>query len=168
MSDENYGYQVVNPVDEITQQRNREQSESFLQQIMNRGEMLKVIQEYLDDFNIPDDMKRTFWGINSKFLSITFLKPDDEEDLRLLMENSKLTDIMSQPPEDFTWKSRQDYNQLAFLFAVQSRRSMGTRQGVVNERTLQNTQIGHMITTNVGGQQGRAPGLRGTMQKIFG
>lgn len=173
MADEEqgYGFQVVNPITQSQQPvAQKKEEDNPLLELLKRGDMLKIIQEYLQDKNIPASASEKFWGIHSKFLAISFFDKTDVEDLHLMAENVELIDIMSHPPQEYTWDKMQDFEQVKIFLLAQIRRSIGTTQGRVNERTLQNTQIGHMITTQVGGGAGQPSGggLKGTMQRIFG
>lgn len=167
--EDGYGFKFVNPLapqQQQQQQRGGSQEDNALLNLLSRSDMLKVIQEYLDDKNIPLDEKGKFWGVHSKFLSISFFNRDDIEDLLLVCENVELIDIMSKPPEDYTWDKMQSFEQMKLLVRTQIKRSVG--DGSTNERKLQNTQIGQMITTPTSEPSARGGGIRGTLQKIFG
>ena len=158
-----YGFRIVNPVgvqDDVV----GKQDNSFMN-LLSKNDMLKVIQEYLEDKNVPVDERRRFWGVHSKFLPISFFNKEDVEDILLVAENIELIDIMSRPPEDYTWEKMQSFEQMKLFLRTQIKRSVGDSS--TNERKLQNTQIGQMITTPVS-SPGRGGGIRGTLQKIFG
>ena len=164
-----YGFQVVNPITQATQpsQSNyRREEENPLMQLLSRSDMLKIIQEYLEDKKIPIKETEDFWGIHSKFLSISFFNREDVDDILLVRENVELIDIMSKPPEDYTWARMQNFEQMKIFVRSQIKRSVG--DGTTNERKLQNTQIGQMITTSSGMPTQSRTGLKGTIQKIFG
>lgn len=158
-----YGLEFVNPVSD--HQIQGSPPPPFMD-LMRNNDMLKVIKEYLEDDSIPKDKSKKFWGIHTKFVPISFFLKEDLEEIGLSAENMELIEIMSKPPEDFTWEEMQDNEQRRFFLKTQVRRSIGSPKIIHNERTMQNTQIGQMISTpsSMPGQGG----IRGFVNKIFG
>jgi hypothetical protein len=173
MSNGGYGYEIMDAEPVVGEDegqglvRGERRGVSPIQQMINPNDMLKVIQEYLKEEGMPSLARDKFWGLNTKFLSITFFDKKDVEDLRLMSANAELIEIMSKPVEDYDWEKMQFFKQQDIMVFAQGSRSVGAPQGRMNERTLQNTQIGQMIHTRGGGGVPQR-GFKGAINKIFG
>jgi hypothetical protein len=159
-----YGFEVVNPYQAASKPGD---DNSPLSLMMRKDDMLRIIQEYLKDAGVPKDQLE-FWGLNSKFLPITFLTKDDVEEFTILQENAELINIMSKPPQEYTFAMMQNFEQQKAFQKIQINRAIGISTGRNNERTLQNTQISQAIMSQTNTAPGGGGGIRGAFAKMFG
>jgi len=130
--------------------------------------MLRIIQEYIKDEGVPAATKLKFYGLNSKMLPLTFFEKDDLEEMELIQENTQLIEIMSKPPQAYTFDQMQSFEQDKALLRINIKRAIGSAKGVQNERTLQNTQINQMISSATNTAPGATTGIKGAINKVFG
>jgi hypothetical protein len=159
-----YGFEVVNPY----QAASKPDENSALSMMFKKDDMLRIIQEYLNDVNIPDASKKRFYGLNSKFLPITFFDKEDVEDMIIMQENAELIEIMRQPPQAYTFDMMQSFEQDKILLKIQIKRAIGSSNNRSNERILQNTQISQLISSQTDNRPGAAGGIKGMINKVFG
>ena len=136
------------------------------QNLLLQKEHLDVLKHYAEDDIIPKDTRTSKWAIFGKGLSLTFL---DEKDLPMIdMFNNilRIDSLISQPAHKLTFGETHEFDQIQLYMYLQAKRSIGTNQGKINERTLQVTQIGQTISQSTMTTQ--ATRQRNMMSKLRG
>jgi hypothetical protein len=134
------------------------------------GDQVKLVQEYLEDNKIPreDKIVKEFWGILSKFQSLSFNEPEDNEVLIHDFEAEILNFLSSIPEDEYTFQVRQIIGNIRMIFLANLRRSVGTKTNKVNERTLQNTQIRQTFGVQVQHRRGESGNFFGRVRERLG
>jgi len=115
--------------------------------LFQRANDLRVIQEYNREENIPADVKKSFWALASKSIKLGFWEKADEADLYFMNNVISVGHIMQQPKHKYTFVERQKMQQMKLLGYADFKRGVGMERYKINERTLQAA----AITQNIQG-----------------
>ena len=133
--------------------------------VFQRQNEIRVIQEYNRDENLPDAIKESFWSPTSKSIKLGFWDKEDEMDLYQYLNIIKTGHIMKLPKQKYTFQERQNMNQMALLTYADFKRGVGMEKFKLNERTLQASSITQNI--NGGGSGSKKAGFMSTMKNLF-
>ena len=127
---------------------------------------LGFVKHYSEDDVIPDDLKKKSWAVFSKSLIYTFLENEDMPMVDIYNTLIRLDSQISRPAHLMNFKEMSGHDQVSLYLFTSAKRAIGTNREKMNERTLQNTQIGQSISTqnSISPPQG---GIRGFLKKIF-
>lgn len=134
--------------------------------IWDTKEYLDVLKHYGDDDNIPKEVKKSKWAIFGRALTYTFLEEKDLPMIDIFSNILRIDSLITQPPHRITFGEVEQLDQTQAYFFFTAKRAIGTTRDKMNERTLQNTQIGQSIATQTGGGQQRSGG--GFFSKVRG
>lgn len=135
--------------------------------LFGRTNDLRVIQEYNNEENMPESVKLDFWALASKSIKLGFWTEKDYQELFLHKNIIKVGHIMSTPRHKYTFKTRQQMNQMDFLVFADFKRGIGMEKYKINERTLQATSVTQSIQGGqVGG--GKKGGVLAALKNFFG
>ena len=127
---------------------------------------LEVIKEYNSEENIPNGVRKSFWGLLSKSLKLGFWNETDEQMIFFHKNIIRVGHIMSMPKHRYTFSDRQQMNQLDFLVYADFKRGVGMEKYRINERTLQATSVTQSISGGGGG--GKKGGIFAGLKNFFG
>ncbi|MCH8003901.1 MAG: hypothetical protein IH934_04705 [Nanoarchaeota archaeon] len=116
------------------------------QNLLLQKEHLDVLKHYSSDETIPEDIRNSKWSIFGKGLQLTFLEESDLPIIDMFNNILRIDSLMGQPAHKLTFEQSHQLDQTQLYMYLQAKRSIGTNQGKVNERTLQVTQIGQSIS----------------------
>lgn len=134
--------------------------------MFQRQNDLRVIQEYNREENMPDDVKRNFWALASKSIKLGFWDKEDEEILYFMNNNINVGWIMSRSKNKYTFADRQQLQMLKLLVHADYKRGVGMEKYKINERVLQATSIQQSIQ---GGQHSaKQGGVLASIGRMFG
>lgn len=110
---------------------------------------LEIVQFYTEPGNdIPINLKKENWAIFHKSLPLTFL--ENKEDGIIIASDAtiaKIDELINTPPYLHNWHKSKEINQMKLFFWTNARRAQGAKKDIMNERTLQETQIAQVITS---------------------
>ena len=139
--------------------------DSPTQDLFSRANDLKVIQEYNDEQKMPQGVKHDFWSLASKSVKLGFWNESDLAEIYLHKNLIKVGHIMAKPKFRYTFKERQEMNQMDFLVYADFKRGVGMEKYKINERTLQATSVTQSIQgSGAGSKKG---GVGGFLSKFF-
>src|SRR6056297_1733103 len=118
-------------------QHQMEMGEPQDNELFQRANDLRVIQEYNKDENIPKSVIKNYWAPASKSVKLGFWEKDDEPSLYFMNNIIGVGDIMSKPKHKNTFEARQQRLQMNFLLYCDFKRGVGMERYKINERTLQ-------------------------------
>jgi len=136
-------------------------------EMYQRPNDLRVIQEYNREENMPMMAKKDFWALASKSIKLGFWKEEDAQDIFLHKNLIKVGHIMSHPRHSYTFKDRQDMNQMDLLVFADFKRGVGMERYKINERTLQATSVQQHIQGG-GSAGGKKGGILSGLKSFFG
>lgn len=134
--------------------------------MFQRQNDLKLIQEYNREENLPADVKADFWALASKSIKLGFWDKEDEQPLYFIHNVINVGHIMSKPRHKYTFKERHQMNMMKMLVYSDFKRGVGMEKYRINERTLQAT----TVTQNIqgGGRSQKQGGVMAGLRSIFG
>ena len=150
----------------ITQQPQQAPQVQMGKPMWEERDYLEFVKHYSEDETIPPDLKTSSWAVFSKSLIYTFLEPEDMPMVDIYNTLIRLDSQISRPAHLMNFKEMNAHDQVSLYLFTAAKRAIGTNREKMNERTLQNTQIGQSISTQsmMGQQQG---GIRGFLKKMF-
>lgn len=127
-------------------------------------QFLEFVKHYSEDDNIPIKARKSKWAIFSKSFLYTFLEEKDVPMIDIWGNILKIDSLISQPPHRITFDEVHELDQAQFYMFCTAKRAIGTHKDIMNERSLQNTQIAQTIATQTikGGTQPN----RGVLTKL--
>lgn len=132
--------------------------------VFQKQNEIRVIQEYNREENLPMDIKMQLWAVHSKSIKLGFWEKSDEQELYHYLNIIKTGHIMKLPKHKYTFEERQNLNQLSLLAYADFKRGIGMEKFKINERTLQATSI----TQNINGGGGsRKAGFMNGLKNLF-
>lgn len=140
--------------------------------LFSTTDMSKLIKTYMEE-TIPEEIRNTklfkdFWGVLGNTLKLTFLSEKEIPEFESLFREAKYNYIMSVPVYDYTAEEMKIMQQIKIYFAAAIRRSVGSRQHVINERTMQATTISQNIRSNTERfSQSSGGGMMGKIRRMF-
>jgi hypothetical protein len=143
------------------------QQEQQPSDLFSRENTLQVIQEYNRDDDLPLSAKRDFWSLISKSIKLGFWKEEDEVEIFFHKNLIKVGYLMSSPRYKYTFKQRQEMNQLDLLVYADFKRGVGMEKYKINERTLQATSVTQTIQGSTSGG-GKKSGVMANLRSFFG
>lgn len=135
-------------------------------ELFQRNNDLKVIQEYNREENMPISVKTTFWALASKSIKLGFWEKGDEQEVYFDKNNITIAHLMSKPKHEFTFGERLQMLQVKFLTYCDYKRGVGMEKHKINERTLQASTITQNIQGS--GSQVKRGGVIAGLSRIFG
>jgi len=134
--------------------------------LFQKANDLRVIQEYNREENLPEDIKKDFWALASKSIKLGFWEKEDEADLYFMNNIINVGYIMQLPKHKFTFAQRQKIQMLKLLVYSDYKRGVGMERYKINERTLQAAAITQSIQGS-GRQQKGGGGFLGGLGRMF-
>ena len=119
-------------------------NEHIDRQIWEEKNHLDIVQHYSEDKLVPKDIRERQWSVFGKAFINTFLEEDDLSLININFEILKINELMGSPPHLLTF---QQIDKMGLHMFLTAKRAIGAKQGKINERTLQNTQISQSIGT---------------------
>lgn len=135
-------------------------------EMFQRPNDLRVIQEYNREENMPVNTRNSFWALASKSVKLGFWDEKDANEIFLHKNSIKIGHIMSTPRHKYSFKERQEMNQMDFLTYADFKRGVGMEKYKTNERTLQATSVQQHIQG--GGSSGKKGGMLSGLKSFFG
>lgn len=130
-----------------TQPEYREPQREEEQSIWEEKQFLEVLKHYSEDTLIPKKFKDRQWVVFGKSMVNTFMTEKDLPMVDAYTQILKINEMQRKPAHLLTFKEVHELDMMAFHMFLTARRAIGTQNGTVNERTLQNTQIAQNIST---------------------
>jgi len=130
-----------------------ERQETQKRNIWDNKEYLEFVKHYAEDDNIPQSVKGSKWSIFGKALTYTFLEERDLPLIDIFSNILRIDSLITQPAHKITFDEVHKLDQSQFYMFLTAKRAIGTDREKMNERTLQNTQIGQ----NISSQSGQRP-----------
>ena len=137
------------------------------QDMFARSNDLRVIQEYNREENLPEEIRKQFWGLTTKSIKLGFFEKDDEKDLYFLKNMINIGHIMARPKHKYTFHDRQQMNMLSMLLYADFKRAVGIDKWKNNERTLQAASVTQSIQGAGGAPMSRRSGVMGSLGRFF-
>ena len=106
---------------------------------------LDIIRHYSTDELVPKDLEKRQWSVFGKSFVNTFLEENDMPMININFEILKINELMSKPPHLLTFQQVAEIYKMGLHMFLTARRAIGAKQGKMNERILQNTQISQSI-----------------------
>jgi hypothetical protein len=136
-------------------ERRKDEGES----IWDEKQFLEVLKHYANDEIIPKELRNRQWATFGKAFINTFLNKDDLPMIDILGQILRINEMQSKPPHLLTFKEVNDLDKMEVYMFFTAKRSIGIESNRINERTLQNTQIGQTISTQISNvKRGLQPG----------
>ena len=136
-------------IEAIPGQNLEQPKEQMPQPIWDTKEYLEFVKHYSEDEIIPDEVKKSKWGIFGKALTYTFLEETDLPIIDIFSQLFRIDSLVTQPPHRITFHETTQISQSHFYMFLTAKRAIGTNREKMNERTLQNTQIAQTIGSQV-------------------
>jgi hypothetical protein len=133
--------------------------------VFQRANDLRVIQEYNSENLIPEGIKTDFWAIASKSTLLSFWEKADEAVIYNYFNTIKTGHIMTLPKYKYTFKERQQINQVGYLLYSNFKRGVGMEKYKINERTLQAVSISQNINSSA--SNAKQGGILSMFKSIF-
>lgn len=108
---------------------------------------LDIIKHYSQDDIVPRGLQNRQWSVFGKAFINTFLEETDMPMININFEILKINELMSKPPHLLTFQQVAEIDKMGLHMFLTARRAIGAKQGKMNERILQNTQISQAIGT---------------------
>lgn len=121
--------------------------------IWDEKQFLEVLKHYAEDSTIPENLRTKEWAIFGKALVNTFLTEKDLALIDIYSQILRIDELSRKPPHLITFDEVNNLDRIQLYLFLTSKRAIGIEQNRINERTLQNTQIGQSISTQIGVQQ---------------
>ena len=116
--------------------------------IWDQKQHLDILKHYAEDDIIPLELQKRQWSIFGKALSLTFLEEKDMPMIDINLQILRIGELSSKPAHLLTSKVVNDLNKMDAFAFLAAKRAIGAKQGTMNERVLQNTQISQSISNN--------------------
>ena len=130
------------------QQEGQPQQEPHRENLWEQKDYLEFVKHYAEDDVIPEDVKKSKWGVFGKALTYTFLDDKDLPTIDMFSTILRIDTLITQPAHRITFDEVQKLDQTQLYMYLTAKRAIGTEREKLNERTLQNTQIAQNISTN--------------------
>jgi len=150
---------MQNPEEEQRQEMPR-------QNIWDTKDYLELVKHYAEDETIPDEIKKSKWGIFGKSLIYTFLEEKDLLMIDYFSNILRIDALMGKPAYKITFEEIHALDQAQFYMYLTAKRAIGSNREKMNERTLQNTQIAQSIATQTANM--RKPSGGGFFSRLKG
>ena len=115
--------------------------------IWDEKQHLDIIRHYSEEELAPLELKQRQWSVFGKSFVNTFLEENDMPMISINFEILKINELMSKPPHLLTFQQVAEIDKMGLHMYLTARRAVGFKQGKMNERVLQNTQISQSIGT---------------------
>ncbi|MFW6119403.1 MAG: hypothetical protein ACOC80_00655 [Petrotogales bacterium] len=154
--------QIVGSEDQIRQDRG----------LFENEDMIRLAEVYLEE-EVPKEVKKTelfrfMWSIVGKKLQLTFLQSQDESFFKSLFQQAKILYNIKHPAYHYTYDDIVLMKQIELHFMAAIKSAIGTKENVVNERTMQNTQINQVVRSNTETfGSGKKGGIFGKLRGAF-
>lgn len=137
------------------------------QSIWDTKEYLEFVKHYSQDEHIPEEIKKSKWGIFGKALIYTFLEEKDLYVVDLFSNILRIDALITQPAHKITFNEVHGLDQSQFYMYLSAKRAIGSNREKMNERTLQNTQIAQSIATQTAIARKSGGGLLSRFRNAF-
>ena len=117
--------------------------------IWDEKQFLEVLKHYSDESLIPPDLKKREWSVFGKALINTFLTEKDLPMIDIYSQILRIDEMQSKPAHLLTFEEVNNLDKMNFYLFLNAKRAIGIEGNKMNERTLQNTQIGQQISTQI-------------------
>jgi len=108
----------------------------------NKEDVLQMLKHYSENDGIPAELKKSNWALlDNKNLLYSFLNENDIIMIDLIGNINRIDQLMKRPAHKITFQNTHDLDQIQINTYFSAKRAIGTRQQLMNERTLENTQI---------------------------
>ena len=151
-----------------------QQSLKAAEDLYSTTDMVKLAKLYLNEDGAPEQLKQSpfykrFWGIFSTSPKLTFLRRDNKyDDIQEFQSDFKVSRhkyIMSIAPYAWTWNDSLNMDQAEIYFKSTLRRSAGSPNHIINERTMLATTISQNIRSNT--ESMNLPQKKGFLKRNF-
>lgn len=143
------------------------------QDLLGTNENVKLINTLLSDGWLDNIAKKSivkqFWAVNSQAVKLSNIESNDELiEFKNDFDVSKISFIMQQPAESFSFQDMLDLDQMEMNFDLSLRRSKGMPTGKINERGLIGMQIQQKISSHTEGIRNVSGYGGGWLNKVKG
>lgn len=125
---------------------------------------LDILQYYTEEEAVPEPMRMEMWALALRGLSNGFLKDHDMMMVDSFYHLFRVNYMERLPTHRITPAHLRDIDQAYMTMLVAAKRAIGVNGDVINERTMQNTQVMQNIS-QASQKMTKAPGFLG---RIFG
>lgn len=123
-------------------------NEEIEKNIWEEKQHLDILKHYSEDSLIPKELSSRQWSIFGKGFINTFLEEKDMPMIDINLQLLRIGELSSKPAHLLTQKVVNDLSKMDHYAFIAAKRAIGAKQGTMNERILQNTQISQSISNN--------------------